>query len=81
VRGKYLRQFSLPRAPQILEQLWPRLQTSALDDLLKRSAEVGAGAATHRDRTPADFIEDLLMMVYMSFLLPMYCLPPGFPAK
>ena len=35
----------------------------------------------HRDRTPADFIEDLLMMVYMSFLLPMYCLPPGFPAK
>lgn len=28
----------------------------------------------HRQRTPADFIEDVLITVYMSFLLPMFCL-------
>lgn len=33
--------------------------------------------AHRRERTPADFIEDILLTVYMSFLLPMFCLSFG----
>lgn len=43
--------------------------------MLLTLAAVAVFAWSHRrERTPADFIEDILLTVYMSFLLPMFCL-------
>jgi ABC-type transport system involved in multi-copper enzyme maturation permease subunit len=52
---------------------WSR--QTVISILLLSLAAVAVFAWSHRrDRTPADFIEDILVTVYMSFLLPMFCL-------
>lgn len=52
---------------------WSRQTVMSI--LLLSLAALAVFAWSHRrDRTTADFIEDILVTVYMSFLLPMFCL-------